>query len=202
MRRELAAIPGLGVIDRSAVTAFSSVSDLDLTRLTVDVSGLGLTGLEADDMLHSELGVTAELPELRHLTLIVSLGNTPEDVRHGVAGFQTLAEQSTARPMTIAHADTGSQKLSIEQNASFTLPVVSPREAFFAAIETVDAIAALGRISADTISAYPPGIPTIVAGEVIGKGAIAHLTTIKQQGGYVTGGDAPARFRVLAQDGR
>jgi arginine decarboxylase len=202
MRRELAAIPGLRVIDKSAVTGFSSVGDLDLTRLTVDVSGLGITGLEADDILHTELGVTAELPELRHLTFIVSLGNTLEDVRHGVAGFQALAEQSAGQLMTIAPADIWSQKLLIEQDASFTLPVVSPREAFFAAIETVGPSAALGRISADTISAYPPGIPTLVAGEVITEGAIAHLTTIKQQGGYVTGGDAPARFRVVAQDGR
>ncbi|WOD40565.1 aminotransferase class I/II-fold pyridoxal phosphate-dependent enzyme [Nodosilinea sp. E11] len=198
LRRELAAIPGLGVMD-TAVTAFSSVSDLDLTRLTVDVSGLGLTGLEADDILHNELGVTAELPELRHLTFIVSLGNALEDVRHGIAGFQTLAEQSAGQSAGhLAAVNTGWQQLPIEQDVSFTLPVVSPREAFFAAIETVGASAALGRISADTISAYPPGIPAIVAGELIGEAAIANLTVIKQQGGYVTGGDAPEKFRVLA----
>jgi arginine/lysine/ornithine decarboxylase len=77
---------------------------------------------------------------------------------------------------------------------------VSPREAFFAATATVGASAAVGRLSADTISAYPPGIATIVAGEVIKAEAIAHLTAIKRQGGYVTGGDAPEKFRVLAQE--
>ncbi len=196
MRTELAKIPGLGVIDKPTVMAFSSVNNLDLTRLTVDVSGLGLTGLEADEILHAELGVTVELPELRHLTLIVSLGNTVVDGQRCVAGLRSLAESranqrspvsACAQPETLSGAAT-----------LFTLPQVSPREAFFAPTETVGAEAAIGRISADTISAYPPGIPAIVAGEVIGEGAIAHLTTIKQQGGYVTGGNAPAEFRVIA----
>lgn len=194
MRTELATIPGLRVIDKPAVTAFSSVSDLDLTRLTVDVSGLGLTGLEADEILHEELGVTVELPELRHLTLIVSIGNTHEDRQRCVAGFRLLAE-SYAKPRVAVEVW---PQLTSDADTSFTLPVVSPREAFFAPTETIGAKAAVGRISADTISAYPPGIPAIVAGEVIDEGAIAHLIAIKQQGGYVTGGNAPEAFRVLA----
>ncbi|MGG6241168.1 aminotransferase class I/II-fold pyridoxal phosphate-dependent enzyme [Nodosilinea sp. AN01ver1] len=195
MRRELAAISGLRVIDKSAVTTSSSVSDLDLTRLTVDVSGLGLTGLEADEILHEDLGVTVELPELQHLTLIISLGNTTADGQQCITGFRSLTEKfaksrsaSTAVP----------QPVLPDPEISFTLPEVSPREAFFAATETLSAQAAIGRLSAETISAYPPGIPTIVAGEVITEGAIAHLATIKQQGGYVTGGDAPEKFRVIA----
>ncbi|MBD2106254.1 aminotransferase class I/II-fold pyridoxal phosphate-dependent enzyme [Nodosilinea sp. FACHB-13] len=194
MRTELATVPGLRVIGKPTVTAFSSASDLDLTRLTVDVSGLGLTGLEADEILHEELGVTVELPELQHLTLIVSLGNTDEDGKRCVAGFRTLAESYAKQCVAV---EVWPQPAP-STDTSFTLPVVSPREAFFATTETVGAEAAIGRISADTISAYPPGIPAIVAGEVIGEGAIAHLTAIKQQGGYVTGGDAPEAFRVLA----
>lgn len=198
MRRELAAIAGLTVIDKPAVSAFSSVSDLDLTRLTVDVSALGITGLEADDILHNELGVTVELPELRHLTLIISLGNTVEDGQQCLVGLRSLAERTNHQAVAagawpqLASTDDG--------DTAFTLPTVSPREAFFAATATVGASAAVGRLSADTISAYPPGIATIVAGEVIKAEAIAHLTAIKRQGGYVTGGDAPEKFRVLARE--
>ncbi|MGB3200719.1 MAG: aminotransferase class I/II-fold pyridoxal phosphate-dependent enzyme [Nodosilinea sp.] len=192
MRRELAQIPGLGVIDQSAVTAFSSVGDLDLTRLTVDVSGLGLTGLEADDLLHTELGVTAELPELRHLTFIVSLGNTPADGQRCVAGFKALAARAGDRPASISSVHRAPDQ-------GFSLPAVSPREAFFAATEMVSAQAAIGRLSAETISAYPPGIPAVVAGEVITEDAIAHLAAVKAQGGYVTGStDGLETFRVLA----
>jgi arginine decarboxylase len=51
----------------------------------------------------------------------------------------------------------------------------------------VAAEAAVGELSAETISAYPPGIPTIVAGETITAEALGYLTTVKQQGGYITG---------------
>ena len=44
---------------------------------------------------------------------------------------------------------------------------LSPREAFFAPRETVAASAAVGRIAAETIAPYPPGIPAIAPGEVI-----------------------------------
>ncbi|MBW4486058.1 MAG: aminotransferase class I/II-fold pyridoxal phosphate-dependent enzyme [Tildeniella torsiva UHER 1998/13D] len=206
MRTELATIPGLRMIDKPAVTAFSSVSDLDLTRLTVDVLGLGITGLEADEILHEELGVTVELPELRQLTLIISLGNTVADGQRCIAGLRSLSKRCAPQSLSKRCAEQHSTVATIAQsgvldsaNPSFTLPQISPREAFFAATETVGAEAALGRISADTISAYPPGIPAIVAGEVIVEGAIAHLTAIKQQGGYITGGDAPEKFRVLIQ---
>lgn len=207
MRRELAAIPGLTVIDPPAVTAFSSVGDLDLTRLTVDVSGLGITGLEADDILHNELGVTVELPELRHLTLILSLGNRVVDGEHCVAGLRSLSERCAAQSLSERSArQAGTVGLWLQPvhhdggERVFTLPEVTPRAAFFAPTETVAARAAVGRLSADTVSAYPPGIPTLVAGERITADAIAHLTAIKQQGGYVTGGDAPEKFRVLAQE--
>ncbi len=186
LRRELATIPGLEVIEKSAIAAFSSVSDLDVTRLTVDVSGLGLTGLEADEMLHEQLDVTVELPELQHLTLIVSLGNSTEDGKRCIAGFQALAKRL---PLKTDAAKPGPQ-FSLPENAApvFALPAVSPRHAFFAATEIVTAEKAVGRISAETISAYPPGIPTLVAGEVIGAAAIAALADVKRQGGYVTGG--------------
>jgi len=79
MRSRLTQLSPLRVISPGDGLPYGSVQALDLTRLTVDVSGLGITGLEADEILHGELGVTAELPELRHLTFIVSMGNTPAD---------------------------------------------------------------------------------------------------------------------------
>jgi lysine decarboxylase len=44
---------------------------------------------------------------------------------------------------------------------------MSPRTAFFAAHESVPAAAAAGRISAELIAPYPPGIPVLTPGELI-----------------------------------
>ncbi len=184
MRSGLAQLPSLRVVQPADVLPFSSVKALDLTRLTVDVSGLGITGLEADEILHEELGVTAELPELRHLTFIVSIGNTPADSERFLAGFKILAKEG------VVVGANGRLPLPgfypIEQPPFFQ-PVVTPREAFFAATASLSAGDAIGRLSAETISPYPPGIPTLVAGEAITATALEQLKTIKQQGGYVTG---------------
>ena len=46
---------------------------------------------------------------------------------------------------------------------------MTPREAFFAARETVAAEAAGGRVAAEMVAPYPPGIPAIAPGEVVSQ---------------------------------
>ncbi|MEG4304742.1 aminotransferase class I/II-fold pyridoxal phosphate-dependent enzyme [Microcoleus sp. D3_18a_C4] len=76
-RSRISLIPGLSVLEPLNTPGFAA---LDRTRLTVKVSDLGITGFAADEILHSELGVTAELPMPQHLTFIISLGNTESDI--------------------------------------------------------------------------------------------------------------------------
>jgi arginine/lysine/ornithine decarboxylase len=184
MRSGLTALAPLKAIAAEDVLSFQSVKDLDPTRITVDVSGLGMTGLEADEILHEALGVTAELPELRHLTFIVTIGNTLADGDQFLEGFNTLKSRVTSLEPSM---DTTLPPWSGENRPIFTQPVVSPRQAFFAPTEILMAKAAIHRLSAETISAYPPGIPAIVAGEPITAAALEYLNAVKQQGGYVTG---------------
>ena len=190
MRSQLAPISNLTVIAPGQIQRQPGNYVQDLTRLTLDVSGLGLTGWEADEILHTTLGVTAELPEWRHLTFIVSLGNTATDADQWLSGLTALSARTRTETGLSSRGDGLPPGLEGPQPA-FSKPARSPRDAFFAAAETVPRPAAIGRLSADTLSAYPPGIPTIVAGEVISAPALAQLLTVQQQGGYITGSADP-----------
>jgi lysine decarboxylase len=53
--------------------------------------------------------------------------------------------------------------------------VLPPRDAFFAAHESVAADEARGRIAAEVIAPYPPGIPIVVPGELITSSALGTL---------------------------
>src|SRR5699024_208700 len=53
---------------------------------------------------------------------------------------------------------------------------VRPREGYFAATEIVPAAEAVGRISADSLAAYPPGVPNVMPGEAITADAVDVLT--------------------------
>ena len=60
---------------------------------------------------------------------------------------------------------------------------------------------AIGRISADTLSAYPPGIPNLMAGEVVTPEAIEFLQeTVRAPFGHVLRWRAPRRVSHPCHD--
>jgi arginine decarboxylase len=77
--------------------------------------------------------------------------------------------------------------------------VLAPREAFFAANETVAASAAVGRISAELVAPYPPGVPVLAPGELITTEALAALREVAADGGRIAYAEDPtlATFQVV-----
>ena len=76
------------------------------------------------------------------------------------------------------------------------------REAFFAPNEIVDAEHAIGRIAADALAAYPPGIPNVMPGEEITRELVEFVQAVASaEFGHVRGAvDARVlRMRVVAQ---
>jgi arginine decarboxylase len=169
-------ISGLEVLQLKPTASFY---DLDKTRLTVRVSGLGLTGYQVDDILHQELQITSELSNKESVTFIISLGNTQTDIDHLIQGFTTLSQRyflsSSPSPFPVC-SPFPSHPLSI-----------SPRTAFFANTERVSLSKAIGRISAEIISTYPPGIPLLITGEVITSSALEYLKNAIANGYNITG---------------
>jgi arginine decarboxylase len=180
-RAQIQKLPGLSVLQpEQAITA--GFRSLDPTRITVNVSGLGLDGYTADEIFTQRFGVIAELPTLRHLTFIVSIGNTQEDISKLISAFEQLAQMNTVTYSV--------QPLTHEINLpTIEVPERSPREAFFAPQESVPIHQSIGRMSAETICPYPPGIPLIFPGERITREAIAQLQDIQASGGFMTGCD-------------
>jgi arginine/lysine/ornithine decarboxylase len=76
-----------------------------------------------------------------------------------------------------------------------------PRDAFFAATEMVDAAEAVGRISAEFITPYPPGIPALAPGELINDAANSYLQELMAVDGFVEGAADPSleQMRVVAE---
>jgi lysine decarboxylase len=79
--------------------------------------------------------------------------------------------------------------------------VLSPRDAFFAQNETVRADAAVGRVSAELIAPYPPGVPVLAPGELITRDAIESLREVRAEGGRIAYAADPTleTFQVVAR---
>ena len=173
-RKEIAKIPKLSVLEFSPQPGFAY---LDPTRLTVDVSQLGITGYSADEILHDRFGVTCELPLLNHLTFIITFGNTEQDIDRLITAFKTLAQ---------SHA-VGQLPLNLNVALPPTELKLTPREAYFAETEPVTLEQANGRICGELICPYPPGIPVLMPGEAITTEAVEYLRKILDSGGVITG---------------
>jgi arginine decarboxylase len=76
-------------------------------------------------------------------------------------------------------------------------PVLSPRDAFFAPHERVPATAAAGRVAAEIISPYPPGIPAIAPGELITTDLLEALRDEARAGSRMAGASDPTLETVL-----
>lgn len=179
--------PRLAVVS-DGFDQFPDIVGHDPLHVAIDVSGLGRSGLEVRNILMTTLHVELEIATDTCVVAIVGPGHEIDSDRL-IRAFDEVARDA---------GDSGSRELH-------TLPPVgraalAPRDAFFAASEIVDAASAVGRISADTVAAYPPGIPNLMPGEIISAEVLEFLAyTASQAGGYVRGALTPEvdRFRVV-----
>jgi arginine/lysine/ornithine decarboxylase len=177
-RRKINKFPGLSVLD-TPENKNSSFFDLDKTRLTVNVSQLGITGFAAEDFINTN-GLTPEFSSLQNLIFIISLGNNKSDLEVLVEGLKKLSQIDKL---------TNQYQICKYRNDDIMGHIfcLSPREAFFADSETLPLEKTLDRICAENICPYPPGIPVLMAGELITKPAIEYLQQIPLLGGVISG---------------
>src|SRR3954466_15495794 len=79
--------------------------------------------------------------------------------------------------------------------------VMVPRDAFFGRTEQVPAADAPGRIAAEIVSPYPPGVPALAPGERITKEVVDYLTSGPPAGMLIPDAADPElkTFRVVAE---
>ncbi|KXO95892.1 aminotransferase class I/II-fold pyridoxal phosphate-dependent enzyme [Tsukamurella pseudospumae] len=158
--------------------AFPDIVGHDPLRVSIDVGAAGLDGHAVREELLRSYGIMTEISTGSCIVVFVGPGTTPDTARF-VAALQAL------RPV----GDLAAR----EQGGPVALPkpgdaVMRPRDAAFAHTEIVSAAEAAGRVSADSLAAYPPGIPNVLPGEVLTAETISFLRGIAAMpGGYVRG---------------
>jgi arginine/lysine/ornithine decarboxylase len=179
LRIGLAAIDGLTLLS-PALVADRAGAGFDPTRVIVDVHGLGLTGYEAEHVLRYEHGVYVEMSDLLSVMLLVTIGDDDASIARAIAGFQSLTALRKPPRHSAAARSTGD--LLFGQLAELT-----PRQAFMAPAEAVSVARAAGRVSAESITPYPPGIPLVAPGERLTQDVIDYLRAGIEEGMYVSG---------------
>lgn len=152
------------------------VFQFDETKMTVNVSGLGLTGFEVYDIMRDEYNIQLELGDANNVLAIMSLGDTQEHIDALVDAFKDISKRFGHQDkLTYVH---------VPMNCPTT--ALCPRDAFYKAKESVMLDDAIGRISGESLMAYPPGIPIITPGELITEEIVSYVKYLKTQNTLLT----------------
>lgn len=156
-RAALAAIEGVDVADGTRAERFSGVAAFDETRLVFSAARLGWSGRAMAAALRRHVGLEVELADARALIAQVS------------------GEVDAARLIRVTDAVRTIVSSESPSEGPFTggLPSIapeialSPREAYLARHVRVPLEQAVGRVAAEMVCPYPPGMAVVSYGERI-----------------------------------
>jgi arginine decarboxylase len=180
-RKRLLEVPGVAVLDGPGV---------EPTKLVALLAGTGAHGHAVEADL-----IAAGMPvEMADRDYVIPIAAIADDEAHLVAFTDVLAA-SIDRHRGAPRRPRPSAAWTVEPQQA--LP---PRDAFFAPNETVPASVAVGRVSAELIAPYPPGVPVLAPGELITTDAVAALREVAADGGRIAYAADPSlsTFQVIA----
>lgn len=147
----------------------------DPTRLVLDFSAYETTGFDVATELE-RFGADIEMADMVNIVLIVTPYNKHSDF---VTLFHAIKEIINSKKLR-------GDLTKIQQPPDIS-GVISPCEGWYGRTECVGLDDAIGRISAQTVSVYPPGTAVIVTGGVVTKEAVSYIRTVLCHGAEVTG---------------
>jgi len=157
LREEINKIPPLRCMGKE-ILGSGAVHDLDPTKLTICVKDLGISGHDAEKYLREAHNIEVELSDLYNVLCIITFGDTKREADLLIEALKDMVK--TFLPQ------------AAKKDVQVLLPEIpklalSPREAFYAETEAVPFEKSAGRISAEFVMVYPPGIPIFIPGEMI-----------------------------------
>jgi arginine/lysine/ornithine decarboxylase len=178
-RHEVAKIDGIRVMGPEVLNG-DARHGMDQTKVLLDIRGLGINGWEAEDWMMTEQQLTLGLSDEHRLLIIFTSGHTKHQRRQLISGFKALAKwardgkkDKKGLPKNIpAHS---------ELKAKCEIP---PAKAFYAPSERVPLSKLAGRIAAEMVSFYPPGIPRIVPGQRVTEAQAKYLQIGMKYGAF------------------
>ena len=180
-RSEINKIPGLHCFGEEILGVPGSFA-FDPTKLTISCRGLGITGYELDTILADEYHIQMELSDFYNVLAVGSFGDTKEGMDKLLSALKEISnEYFGKKPVT-------KDFLDIPQVPT---RILNPREAFNSNKEDILLEDSEGKISAEFLLAYPPGIPILCPGEVITKEIIDYVHDLKRANLYVQGTEDP-----------
>ena len=171
--------PGLDVLDERLVGR-PGVHGWDPLRLSIDVRGTGSTGTRVASLMRELDDINLEL--VSENVVVAAFGMGEDAARERGALRRRPAQRGRD-----AGRRGGSSEAAVRAAAALGKLEMPPREAFFGPQEVVPFEEAVGRVAAESLAAYPPGIPNVLPGERLTQETVDYIREVVEHGGWVRG---------------
>nr|WGE01322.1 aminotransferase class I/II-fold pyridoxal phosphate-dependent enzyme [Bacillus velezensis] len=165
-RERLNQIEGIRCVGEE-ITGSKGAFSYDPTKLIISVKNLGLTGHDVEKWLRESYNIEVELSDLYNILCIFTPGDRAGDADRLVSALTDISKQASDNDY--AHQQT--EVLLPE----IPLLAMTPRDAFYANTEVIPLKESAGRIIAEFVMVYPPGIPIFIPGEIITEENISYI---------------------------
>jgi arginine decarboxylase len=169
-RERIREIPGVRCLGWECLE-HDGIASFDPTRLTVSGCDLGHSGWELETILRDDYRIAVEAADALNVILNVTHGDRKEDVEHLVSALRDYS----ARHESGDTASVAACRALIALMPPFTRQVMTPHGAFFSASDALPVRDCVGRVSAEIVTPYPPGIPVLGPGELISAELVRYL---------------------------
>jgi len=167
LRRDIDRMPGLHVLEEELVRHEAS-HDLDELQVLIDLTELGISGYQAADWLREHERIDIGLSDHARILATLSMADDESTARRLRSALDALVAAAPQLPRPHPVDLPTPSELELETTER-------PRDAFFGPAESVPVRDAIGRVAAEQITPYPPGIPAVVPGERINRAVIDYL---------------------------
>ena len=157
-----------------------TVYDFDTTKLAVNTLDVGLAGIEVYDILRDFYDIQTEFGDLGNLLAYVSVGDRERDLERLVAALADIRRRYKRDKATLMRQEYISPQV-----------VAGPQEAFYADKKAMPLEESVGRICAEFVMCYPPGIPILAPGERITRDILDYIRYAKEKNCMLLGTEDP-----------
>jgi arginine decarboxylase len=179
LREDIRGIEGLDVLDQR-IAGRPGVHAFDPLRVVVDVRDTGTTGHRIARLMRERDDVNLELYSENVVVAVFGAGEDP-----AVTGKRLVAALEHA--VGAVRSAPGAEQRPFAEPPPWGPPELSPRKAFLAQHDVVPFDQADGRVAAESLAAYPPGVPNVLPGERLTRPTLDYIRDSVAHGGVVRG---------------
>lgn len=154
------------------------IFDFDPTKISVHTRDIGLAGIEVYDILRDKYDIQIEFGDIGNILAIVSVGDRILNIERLISAMSEIKRRYSKNPAGM-----------LDHEYIEPYVVCSPQDAFYSNKMQLPLKDALGKVCAEFVMCYPPGIPILAPGELITEDALEYIIYAKAKGCNLTGAE-------------